>query len=362
MNLDIKRLVVKHNSKVVGYLQDIGNERIAFQYDERWVKEGFSISPFSLPLSNEVYVSKSNFFKGLFGVFYDSLPDGWGELLLRRTLAKKGISFERLTVLSRLSLINNIGLGSLTYEPSQEDISNNAFAELDYLANEVKNILIGSPTTDLDIMYRLGGSSGGARPKAHLIINNEAWIVKFPTIHDPKDIGEREFEANELARESGIAVNHSALMVSNSGKQYFAARRFDRFGDKRVHMISLSAILETTHQIPNLDYVHLFQVIQKICVDQSDLYEAYRRMCFNVLYGNRDDHGKNFAFVYDEKLRGYRLSLAYDITRTNDKYEHEMTVLGDGVPSEDKLLEFAKQMDLSIKKCEEIISKIKSVI
>jgi serine/threonine-protein kinase HipA len=127
-------------------------------------------------------------------------------------------------------------------------------------------------------------------------------------------------------------------------------------------MISLSSVLETTHQIPNLDYSHLFQVIQRICFDQEDIYEAYRRMVFNVLYENKDDHGKNFAFIYDEKLKGYRLSPFYDITKTPMKMEHEMTVLGKGNPDEEDLLEIAKKFNLSVKNCEKIIVSIKQNI
>ena len=122
-------------------------------------------------------------------------------------------------------------------------------------------------------------------------------------------------------------------------------------------MISLSSILETSHRIPNLDYVHLFQVVNKICINKDDLYEAYRRMCFNVLYGNKDDHGKNFAFLYNELKGGYELSPMYDITKTIDKLEHEMTVLSKGNPSEDDLLEIAKMFNLSLIKCKEIIKK-----
>lgn len=94
-------------------------------------------------------------------------------------------------------------------------------------------------------------------------------------------------------------------MSSNFSRQkkyggFFGAKRFDRDGTNRIHMISLSSMLETSHRIPNLDYSHLFQVVQKICMDQSDMYEVFRRMAFNVFYGNKDDHGKNFAFLYDE--------------------------------------------------------------
>lgn len=127
-------------------------------------------------------------------------------------------------------------------------------------------------------------------------------------------------------------------------------------------MISLSSLLETTHRIPNLDYIHLLQVVQRICVDQSNMYEAYGRMCFNVLYGNKDDHGKNFAFLYDKDKEGYTLSPFYDITQTKDKFEHEMTVNGVGNPTEKDLLEVAKIMKLSLQKCKGIIAKTKDTL
>jgi serine/threonine-protein kinase HipA len=362
MKIDIKRVLVKFNNKIVGYLQELDNKQIAFQYDDDWLRYGFSISPLSLPLSSKVYISKSPHFNGLFGVFNDSLPDGWGELLVRRMLAKKGVNFDRLSPLVRLTLISGKGLGGLDYEPMQIENEKQS-VDLDKLALEVKKILDDTDdVVDLDKVFAFGGSSGGARPKAHIKDENGEWIVKFPSSIDPINIGKLEYKANELAKKCGINTNEFKLFPSKIYEGFFGAKRFDRLNDERIHMISLSAILETTHRIPNLDYAHLFQVIQKICVNQKDLYEAYRRMSFNVLYKNKDDHGKNFAFLYDEKQNGYVLSPAYDITKTSNKFEHEMTVLGEGNPTEDDLLNFAIEMKLSMKECKEIIQTIKSNI
>lgn len=279
---------------------------------------------------------------------------------------RKGINFDKLSPLTRLTLISGNGLGALTYEPAQifenEEKNNN----LDYLAKEIEKILDDLDDTeekiDLDKVFAYGGSSGGARPKAHIKENEEEWIVKFPSSIDPKNIGDLEFKANTLAKKAGINVNEYKLFPSRLYSGYFGAKRFDRLNNKKIHMISLSALLETTHRIPNLDYMHLFQVIQKICANQDDLYEAYKRMSFNVLFGNKDDHGKNFAFLYSETQRGYKLSPAYDITQTKNKLEHEMTVLGEGKPTENDLISFAKEIKLSLKTCEDIISKIKNAL
>ncbi|AUD62890.1 hypothetical protein BK010_04550 [Tenericutes bacterium MO-XQ] len=363
MNINVKRLTVKYNHRVVGYLEELPNKKIGFQYDKEWINDGFSISPFYLPLTDQVFISKSEYFEGLFGVFYDSLPDGWGTLLFRRMLQNKGINYDKVSILSKLSLLSSNGLGGLTYEPSQSDRDNHNHYDFDELSNEITQIFEKHKDTEnFDLIFKLGGASGGARPKAHVKINDEDWIVKFPSSIDPKDIGFLEYQANELALKSGINVNEFKLFPSNEHKGYFAAKRFDRINGKRVHMISLSSVLETTHQIPNLDYSHLFQVIQRICIDQENMYEAYRRMVFNVLYENKDDHGKNFAFIYDEKLKGYRLSPFYDVTKTSMKMEHEMTVLGETKPNEEDLFVIAKKFKLSSKICENIIESIKNAI
>ena len=212
---NIKKLIVKYNDKLVGYLQELDNKKVAFQYDEEWIKNGFSISPFSLPLNNKVSVSKSEYFNGLFGVFNDSLPDGWGELLVRRMLTKKGLNFDKLSPLTRLTLISGNGLGGLSYEPSAILYNENENFDLDTLAKEVQAILDDTTEPiDFDKIVGLGGSSGGARPKAHIKIDNENWIIKFASTIDPKNIGELEFKANELAQKSGINVNDFKLFPS----------------------------------------------------------------------------------------------------------------------------------------------------
>lgn len=182
MKININRLTVKYNQKVVGFLEGLSNGKISFQYDQDWLINGFSISPFHLPLKDQVFIPESEYFEGLFGVFHDSLPDGWGELLVRRMLAKKNINFDKVSILTRLSLLSANGLGALTYEPSQAVSSIDEISDYDRLADEINNIIdYHSDTDDFDLVYQLGGASGGSRPKAHLLIDNEEWIVKFPS-------------------------------------------------------------------------------------------------------------------------------------------------------------------------------------
>lgn len=357
---EVKKLQVIYNNNLVGILSEIDGGRIAFQYDGAWLKKGFSLSPLSLPLSPNIYISEKPFFQGLYGVFNDSLPDGWGELLMSRMLAKQGIDYSNISPLTKLTIINTNGLGGLTYEPSQTDDEPINY-ELDIIAKQASEILTDSEnSTDLDKIYRLGGSSGGARPKAHITDGQDEWIVKFPCRIDPQDIGVAEFNTNSLAQKCGINVNEYKLFPSLLCSGYFGAKRFDRINGNRIHTVSLSALLETSHRIPNLDYMHLFQVTSTISArKETDLYEVYRRMCFNVLHANKDDHGKNFAFIYDEKNKGYILSPAYDLTKTPYKAEHEMAVLGNGNPTEKDLLAIAKEVKLSKSKCFKILEHIK---
>lgn len=359
---DIDKVIVLYNGMTVGYLSSKEGQ-IRFQYDEGWLSDGFSISPFSLPLKKGIFINGKRNFDGLFGVFADSLPDGWGALMMVRRLAMEGINYEGLSPLTKLTLLGNKGKGGLSYEPAQNE-EGEEFSDLDEMASFAQEVLEGNRVSEenLDKMARMMGSSGGARPKAYLFADNVEWIVKFPGSFDPKDAGKDEYSSNLLAEECGLLVNEFRLFPSKRCSGYFGAARFDRLEGKRVHMVSLSSLLETSFRLPNLDYLHLFRVIVKICADEEDLYEAYGRMCFNVLYGNKDDHGNNFSFLYDEKRKGYRLSPFYDITKTPNMGEHAMTVMGKGNPEEIDLLEIGEEMRLSPSRCRSIIDKIKHVL
>lgn len=173
MIAEVKKVTVRYNGRIGGYLAKIEDGVIGFQHDDGWLKGGFSISPLSLPQRKGIFVSKNKQFDGLYGVFWDSLPDGWGELHVKRYLAKQGINYDRLLPLPKLSLIGENGLGGLNYGPSQFAGESAGALDFDTLAREVEKILNDENVDDLDAVYRLGGSSGGARPKAHLRIDGE---------------------------------------------------------------------------------------------------------------------------------------------------------------------------------------------
>ena len=200
------------------------------------------------PLKNELFIPKDFEFEGLFGVFADCLPDGWGRFLTDRYLQTKGISKEEINPLTRLCMLNRNSSGSLEYLPQIESDDNLHQEDFDDIFMTARNILgeISVTEEEIECLYRKGGSSGGARPKVNALIDNELWIVKFPSSFDGNDAGKKEFECNERAVDAGLDVAPFRLMKSSLTKGFFASKRFDRKKEKRIHMISLSGLLESS--------------------------------------------------------------------------------------------------------------------
>ena len=341
----------------------------AFAYDAEWLASGFSISPFSLPLDNRVFLPRYQPFEGLFGVFSDSLPDGWGRLLLDRLLRKTGEDPSSLSPLDRLALVGNTGMGALEYKPHFEIASREALSDFDEMARECRKLFNDEYSDDLDRLFRLGGSSGGARPKVLVDIDGEAWIVKFHTASDGPRAGIAEYEYALCARECGINVPEVRLLPSDECPGYFAVRRFDRADGQggaqpgKVHMASAGALLETSHRVPSLDYRHLFKLTRALTNDYAQLQELYRRMCFNVFAHNRDDHAKNFSYLHDSE-GSWRLSPAYDMTYSNSMGgEHATTVAGEGrAPGDGHLLQVAREADLDCAWAQETAEAIRGTV
>lgn len=162
-----------------------------FEYDAEWIQSGFSISPFYLPLKPGLILAKRDPFAGNFGVFDDSLPDGWGNLLLDRYLQEKGIDPYKLNILERLSLIGSTGRGALEYRPDKRIATDDEFLDFDHLAKAAAKILENKESVgDVDLLYKYGGSSGGARPKVFAKIEGREWLVKFKATSDLVNVGE----------------------------------------------------------------------------------------------------------------------------------------------------------------------------
>ena len=233
---------------------------------------------------------------------------------------------------------------------------------MDELAEECEKILNTEYSDKLDELYHLGGTSGGARPKIMTTIDQEDWIIKFPAHVDGKDTGKMEYDYSCCARKCGITMSETRLFPSDKCKGYFGIRRFDRGANgRRIHMLTAAALLELDFEQPSLDYHSLMKLTKILTRDNGeDVENMFRRMCFNVAAHNRDDHSKNFTYLYDESNDQWRLSPAYDLTYSNTYYgEHTTTVNGNGRnPGRKELLAVGVTAGMKKSKCEEIIDTI----
>lgn len=358
-----KELKVFINDKEVGTLAETKDYRVAFEYSDEWIAEGFSISPFSLPLRKGVFIPpKYDPFDGLFGVFADSLPDGWGRLLVDRFLLKKQINPANVRPLTRLAIVGNSGMGALEYRPSNTMKVELSGLSLDELAIECKRVFDSDHMEHLDELFQMGGSSGGARPKIFYKINGEEWIIKFPSSIDKENIGRQEYEYSLCAKMCGLPMADTLLMPSDNCEGYFATKRFDRESGKRIHMVSVSGLLETSHRIPNLDYNILMQLTLKLTRNYAEIEKMFRWMCFNVFAHNRDDHSKNFSYLYKDDH--WELSPAYDLTYSNSiGGEHATCVNGNGrSPKIEDILAVAANAKMDIGKARIIAEEIQDTV
>ena len=317
-----------------GIRQEVGmllqdKQRIFFEYFPDFLKSGIELSPFKLPLKAGVFEEKSRIFDGLFGLFNDSLPDGWGCLLLDRKLRKLGKSYAEITPLDRLSLIGANPMGALEYEPAAGDSDLYGDIELDSLSGEVDRILDGEESLVLDELLKLNGSSGGARPKIVACVSSDRkqiihggksvpdgftpWIIKFSEKHDPQNSGELEYRYSLAAKAAGITMPETHLFPLKDGRGCFGVQRFDRTPMGKVHIHTACGLLHASHRFASLDYENLLKLTWILTRNHADVVEMARRMIFNVKSGNKDDHSKNFSFLLNERKQ-WQLAPAYDLT------------------------------------------------
>jgi len=361
---EIRDVTVSYHDKIVGILAETKQGRVAFQYDKQWLAEGFSISPLSLPLNDSVFLPKTDCFDGLFGVFADSLPDGWGQLLVDRMLLSMKMDPASVTAVQRLGIVGPTGMGALEYRPRLLEFEEQERVDFDHIEKECEKVLREEQSDELDALFRLGGSSGGARPKVLTTYQGSHWIVKFPSSYDRKTIGSEEYRYVTCARECGIQTPAVHLFPSLHCDGYFGAERFDRVEGKKVHMVTVSGLLETSHRIPNLDYNDLMKLTYLLTRDYSQMEEMFRRMCFNVFSHNRDDHSKNFSYFYDEAEQRWKLTPAYDLTYSNSiGGKHATCVNGNGKnPTLEDILAVGKKAGLAEKNMKRTAQDIYEIV
>jgi serine/threonine-protein kinase HipA len=334
------------------------NRQIFFEYDTAFIKTELELSPFKLPLKAGVISSKDRIFEGLFGVFNDSLPDGWGRLLLDRKLTNLGINPGNLSPLDRLYLIGNNGMGALSYEPGNPASAVGWPIDLDEIDHEIQATLINNDQYVDDLLI-LGGSSSGARPKVLLRIDNEDWLIKFRSSLDPPDISSIEYAYHLMAKEAGLHVPKAKLFPSQKSFGFFGVKRFDRKDDEKIHMHTISGLLHADHREPFLDYTTIMKATLYLTRDVRECEVQFRNAVFNVLSHNRDDHSKNFSFLMDANGT-WNVSPAYDLTFSSGPVgEHSSMIVGEGKhPTKNHLLKLALIGNIKRDKALDIIDQV----
>lgn len=356
----------------------LNENKIYFRYNAAFLEEKLNLSPFKLPFNNAITTAPTLPFSGLYGVFNDSLPDGWGRLLLDRSLQKKGINPANISPLDRLAFIGKNGMGALIYEPEfEESPILNEINDLDFIQNEMNLVLEGESTEIIDKLFNLGGSSGGARPKIsisynpvtkHIISGNqnlpdgyEHWIIKFSSSFDRNDAAQIEFVYYKMALEAGLEMMPCELFKGKSGRYYFGTKRFDRINNNRIHLHSASGLLHDDFRMSTLDYGHLMDTAFQLEKNVSAYDTILRLAAFNLYSNNRDDHSKNFSFLMDEKGK-WKFAPVYDLTFSTSSFgSHSTSIAGEYKnPTTRHLLELAKEF--GIKNPKPIIEKVKHAV
>ncbi len=346
---------VLYKENLVGKLAIAPDRCSVFEYEPEWIRSGFSISPFYLPLKSDAIKARPQPFEGLFGVFNDSLPDGWGKLLTDRWLREHSINPNDLSVLDRLALVGSRGMGALTYKPDHNFDNSIGRQPLDFYAAEVEKILRDEDNVILDEMMQTAGSSIGARPKVLVTIDEEEWLVKFKSTVDPSNVGEIEYHYSTLARKCGIEMPETRLFKN----KWFGVRRFDIAAGSRLHVHSASGLLYASHRLPSLDYSGLMKATLALTHNMNEAAKLFRLMIFNVLIGNKDDHAKNFSFIY--RNNAWCLSPAYDLLPSAGfGGQHTTTVNGQGNPTRKDCMEVVRMTGFPKQMATEIIDEIET--
>ena len=360
---------VKMWGSTIGYLHRQDNGRIGFQYDKDFIQSGIEVSPLKMPLSDITYsfpALPEETFSGLPGMLADSLPDKFGNIVIKRYLESQGRREDSLTALEKLCYTGQRGMGALEYEPSANIVDINEEVDIDALTKLASDIL--SERENLNIKYDdnmiaqlMQGSSsvGGARAKTLIARNPETnvvrsgqinagegfeyWLLKFDDIANNKDKDSEpdnkeytriEYAYYLMAKAAGIEMSECQLFHEN-GRAHFMTKRFDRKGasGEKLHMQSLCAIAHMDFNSPRVySYEDAFSVMRQLNLPHNDFVQLYKRMLFNECAKNYDDHTKNIAFLMDKK-GVWRLSPAFDMTFSYSKSStwvnaHQMLING----------------------------------
>jgi serine/threonine-protein kinase HipA len=256
-------------------------------------------------------------------------------------------------------LVGSTGRGALEFRPDKSVATKQEYADFEKLALEAEHILDSDDYTGegIEEFQHRGGSPGGARPKIFTRYNDKEWLVKFRAKRDPKRIGRDEYNYSLLAKECGIEMPETRLFED----KYFGVERFDRTSSGKLHVVSIAALIGADYRMPSIDYSHIFQVCAVLTHNIAELWKVYRLMVFNYLIENKDDHAKNFAFIYRDG--DWHFSPAYDLLPSDGMNGFHTTSINDSIePTMEDLFAIAVKAGLNKKEAEKIVISMKSVI
>ena len=352
-----------------------GQRRAAIEWAPEFVSDPLPISPYAIRSFQGLHFGEHTPFNGLPGVLADSLPDGWGRLLIDRELARRGRAVHDLTPVNRLAIVGQHGMGALSYHP-EEELAEKDDIDLDWFADTVKHIKQDVSVEDLRRLRAGSGGSAGARPKFVALLNPKTgvlcdhrgragegfshYLIKFRSASDPISAAREEQAYAEMARAAGIDMSDTRLLRTGSGEDLFATRRFDRPEGRRLHMHTVAGILNAEFTAPAVDYENLLRLTRFMTNHQGDVEEMFRRMVFNVLTHNRDDHIKNHAFLMDHRGT-WCLSPAYDLSFSDGPGgEHHLSVNGNGrKPGQEDLIVVGQEAEMRKRRVAEIIEQVR---
>ncbi|WP_085656115.1 type II toxin-antitoxin system HipA family toxin [Pseudomonas sp. B11(2017)] len=355
-----------------------GRPLVVFEYSDEAKRRGLELSSLKLPLEGpKLSRDFPRHQLGLPGPVYDSLPDGWGMLLMDRLFKRRRLNPARIGPLERLAYIGNNAMGAMSFKPvAPEGLEPQEHIPLDLLAAEVQDVLNGEGGEFLERLLLVGGSPQGARPKA-LVYRDpltqafttiatpgfEAWLVKFPARQEHPEVCAIEMVYAECLRKCGIRTPDTQYFSLPNGLAAFATRRFDRQGELRVPMQSLAAFTGADFQTAGtLDYVSFLRATHRCTNDIREKALAFERAAFNVVFNNRDDHPKNFAYLMSPSGQ-WTLAPAYDVTFCEGPGGyHQMDVMGEALEIGRKsLLRLAEEAEIPAGSAGDIIDRMCNV-
>jgi len=345
------------------------------EWDRRFAAEPLPISPVHVRSHAGLLRPTSRAFGDLPAVFGDSLPDGWGKLLMDRELQARGMRLDEVTDMDRLAMVGTGGMGALVYRPAQAPAPDMHF-DLDWFERLVPEV-DGATADELERLRAVAGGSQGARPKFvaqlaadgaqlrdHRAALEEGWrhvLVKRRALENPAGTVEVEAAYAMMARAAGIEMTWTGVLHATSGEPFFATERFDRPGGGRLHAQTVAALLALDFREAYLDYRELLRLTRFMTRDARAAEEAYRRMVFNARTHNRDDHLKNHAFLMDA-AGIWRLAPAYDLTFSSGPGgEHTLTIADEGRrPGREAFAAVARESGISARRAAEIVDQVDS--